>query len=51
MNMNVGDFHNSGVRWMIRLHEKGGKFHEVPAHHNAVEYVHEYIHAAAWPRT
>ncbi len=46
MNMNVGDFYDTGVRWMIRLHEKGGKFHEVPAHHNAVEYVLEYVHAA-----
>ena len=46
MNMNVRDFYSTGVRWMIRLHEKGGKFHEVPAHHNAVEYVHEYVHAA-----
>lgn len=46
MNMNVGDFYNTGIRWTIRLHEKGGKFHEVPAHHNAVEYVHEYVHAA-----
>ncbi len=46
MNMNVGDFYNTGVRWMIRLHEKGGKFHEVPAHHNAVEYVHEYVDAS-----
>ena len=45
MNMNVGDFHNTGVRWMIRLHEKGGKFHEVLVHHNAVEYVHEYVDA------
>ncbi len=46
MNMNVGDFYNTGIRWMIRLHEKGGKFHEVPAHHNAVEYVHEYAQGA-----
>ncbi len=46
MNMDVGDFYSIGVRWIIRLHEKGGKFHEVPAHHNAVEYVHEYVHAA-----
>ena len=46
MNMNVGDFYNTGVRWMIRLHEKGGKFHEVPAHHNAVEYLHEYVGAS-----
>ena len=46
MKMNVGDFYNIGVRWMIRLHEKGGKFHEVPAHHNAVEYTDAYVQAA-----
>jgi site-specific recombinase XerD len=31
---------------MIRLHEKGGKFHQVLAHHNAQEYLHLYIEAA-----
>lgn len=46
VKMNIADFHNTGIRWIIRLHEKGGKFHEVPAHHKAVEYVHEYVHAA-----
>lgn len=46
MNMNVADFYSIGVRWMIRLHEKGGKFHEVPAHHNAVEYTDAYVRAA-----
>lgn len=44
--MNVGDFYPSGTRWMIRLHEKGGKFHEVPAHHRAAEFIHAYIGAA-----
>ena len=46
MNMNVGDFYDTGIRWMIRLHEKGGKFHEVPAHHNAVEYALGYVDAS-----
>jgi site-specific recombinase XerD len=45
--MNGGDFYPSGTRWMIRLHEKGGKFHEVPAHHRAAELVHAYVAAAA----
>lgn len=30
----------------LRLHEKGGKFHEVPAHHKAEEYVDAYLQAA-----
>ena len=30
----------------MRLHEKGGKFHEVPVHHTAEEYLDTYIKAA-----
>src|SRR5205823_11822396 len=30
----------------IRLHEKGGKQHEMPAHHNLDAYLDQYIHAA-----
>jgi integrase len=44
--MRVEDFYQSGVKWKVRLHEKGGKFHEVFAHHNLVEYLHAYIQAA-----
>jgi len=46
VNMTVEDFCQSGVKWRVRLHEKGGKFHEVFAHHNLVDYLHEYIQAA-----
>ena len=28
-----------GKRWWLRLHEKGGRFHQVPAHHNAEAYL------------
>ena len=35
-----------GKRWWVRLHEKGGKRHEMPAHHNLEEYVAAYIDAA-----
>jgi site-specific recombinase XerD len=41
--MNVEDYYQQGKRSWIRLHEKGGKFHEVPAHHNAVQYLDEYL--------
>lgn len=44
--MNIGDFYQCGTRWLIRLHEKGGKYHEVPAHHRCAEYVDAYIQAA-----
>jgi site-specific recombinase XerD len=44
--MNVDDYHQSGKRWWLRLHEKGGKQHQVPAHHNAEAYVDAYVAAA-----
>ena len=31
--MKVEDYYQNGKRWWIRLHEKGGKRHEVPSHH------------------
>jgi len=34
-SMKVEDFYAEGKRWWLRLHEKGRKRHEVPAHHNA----------------
>jgi integrase/recombinase XerD len=43
VGMNVEDYYQQGKRSWIRLHEKGGKFHEVPAHHNAEEYLDLYI--------
>lgn len=46
VNMKVRDYYLQGKRYWIRLHEKGGKFHEVPAHHTAEQYLDEYIEAA-----
>ena len=46
VSMKVKDYYPSGKRWWLRLHEKGGKFHELPAHHQAEEYLDEYIEAA-----
>ena len=46
VGMNVEDYYQQGKRWWLRLHEKGGKFHEVPAHHNAEEYLDAYLDAA-----
>ncbi len=43
---NVEDYFQEGKRWWFRLHEKGGKRHEVPAHHNAEAYVDAYLAAA-----
>jgi site-specific recombinase XerD len=46
VHMEVADYYESGHKWWVRLHEKGGKRHEVPAHHHAQEYVHAYLDAA-----
>lgn len=46
VKMKVGDYYPNGKRYWLRLHEKGGKYHEVPAHHAAEKYLDEYIEAA-----
>jgi integrase/recombinase XerD len=46
VKMKIGDYFDDGRRPWFRFHEKGGKRHEVPAHHNAQEYVDAYIKAA-----
>ena len=46
VGMSVDDYYPNGKRWWFRLHEKGGKFHEVPAHHKAEEYMDAYLTAA-----
>jgi len=44
--MNTEDCFEQGRRLWLRLHEKGGKHHEMPAHHKLEEYLHAYIQAA-----
>src|SRR4051794_17136031 len=44
--MRVEDYYPQGKRWWVRLHEKGGKRHEMPAHHNLEAYLDAYIDAA-----
>ena len=46
VSMSVDDYYQIGKRSWIRLHEKGGKFHEVPAHHKAQEFLDGYLAAA-----
>ena len=46
LGMDVGDYYPNGKRWWFRLREKGGKDHEMPAHHTAEAYVDAYIRAA-----
>lgn len=44
--MRVEDYFVKGRRSWVRLHEKGGKEHEMPAHHCLEEYLDAYIAAA-----
>jgi site-specific recombinase XerD len=46
VGMNVDDYFADGKRWRIRLHEKGGRYHELPVHHVAEDYLDAYIAAA-----
>jgi integrase/recombinase XerD len=46
LQMNVGDYYPQGKRWWVRLHEKGGKQHEMPAHHLLEQYLDAYVMAA-----
>src|SRR5271157_1792945 len=46
VGMRVEDYYPKGKRWWVRLHEKGGKRHEMPAHHNLEAYLDAYIEAA-----
>lgn len=44
--MKVEDYYPQGKRWWLRLHEKGGKRHEVPCHHTLEEYLDAYLNTA-----
>lgn len=46
VTMKVEDLYAESKRWWLRLYEKGGKRHKVPAHHNADEYLDAYLNAA-----
>ena len=44
--MRVEDYFPQGKRWWLRLHEKGGKNHEMPVHHTLEAYLDSYVRAA-----
>jgi site-specific recombinase XerD len=44
--MRVEDVYPQNRRLWMRLHEKGGKQHAMPCHHNLETYLHEYIDGA-----
>ena len=46
IGMQVDDVYSQNRRLWVRLHEKGGKEHAMPCHHNLEAYLHEYIDGA-----
>jgi site-specific recombinase XerD len=43
VGMKVGDVFYQNKRLWVRLHEKGGKRHELPCHHNLAAALHAYL--------
>ncbi len=46
IQMRIEDVYVQNRRTWVRLHEKGGKRHEMPCHHNLDAYLHAYIDGA-----
>jgi site-specific recombinase XerC len=46
LGMAVEDVHTQNCRLWVRLHEKGGKRHAMPCHHNLEEYLTAYLDGA-----
>jgi site-specific recombinase XerD len=46
IGMKVKDYYTQGRRGWVRLHEKGGKEHDVPCHHSLEKLLDEYVAAA-----
>lgn len=46
LKMRVEDYFVQERRGWVRLHEKGGKLHSLPCHHNLEDWLDEYLSAA-----
>ena len=46
VSLRVADYYTQGPRSFFRLHEKGGRYNVVPAHHTAQAYVDAYLEPA-----
>jgi site-specific recombinase XerD len=46
ISMRVEDVYPQNRRLWVHLHEKGGKQHAMPCHHNLEAYLHEYLDGA-----
>lgn len=51
IKMRVEDVYIQGRQTWVRLHEKDGKQHEMPCHHNLEAWLHEYIDGAQFGNT
>ena len=49
--MKVEDVYIQNRLLWVRLHEKGGKRHEMPCHHNLEIYLHAYIDGCGLERS
>ena len=50
LGMKVGDVFVQNRRFWVRLHEKGGKIHEMPCHHSLEAYLDAYLDGCALRR-
>ncbi len=50
IQMRVEDVYVQRRRTWVRLHEKGGKRHELPCHHKLDEYLHVYLEKTGWSK-
>jgi site-specific recombinase XerD len=46
IKMRIEDYYTQGRRGWVRLHEKGGKRHEMPCNHHLEAYLDEYLKAS-----
>ena len=46
VKLDVGDYYHIGRASFLRFKEKGGKEHQIPAHHQAVAYLDAYLEKA-----
>lgn len=49
LNLDVGDYYQVGRHMKLGFREKGGRDHEMPVHHTAVEYLDAYLEALGQP--
>lgn len=46
VGLDLADYYTQGKRYWLRFHEKGGKVHAVPCHHQLEEHLDAYLESA-----